>query len=279
MGANTGYWQVRYENARRTMIGYKSASDPEPTLALKTMLFRDIGRPECALLGVQRYEGSYNWPRADFVTNPHPPGSQWFQNTGLVAGSAIPQVVSREHDMIPPGTNCGLPLTVLFHDDAVNDSLERAEAVRYTFPGSGARVFSSGSLEFSWALNYYRPGGDGASTQAHPGVQQLVRNLLANGLRPAPPSSLTTEIVSGRKLRIRIGVRGDPRVTRHRVYRRSDGTAPPLTSPGWTQVCTPAIATSCLNTVPAAGVYRLAVIAFDPWGQSVATYSGRRRVP
>ena len=50
------------------------------------MLFRDVGRPECALLGVQHYEGSYNWPRADFVTNPYPVGSQWFQNTGLVAG-------------------------------------------------------------------------------------------------------------------------------------------------------------------------------------------------
>ena len=33
MGANTGYWQVRYENGRRTMVGYKSAADPEATLA------------------------------------------------------------------------------------------------------------------------------------------------------------------------------------------------------------------------------------------------------
>lgn len=279
MGANTGYWQVRYENGRRTMVGYKSPADPEPTLALKTMLFRDVGRPECALLGVQHYEGSYNWPRADFVTNPYPAGSQWFQNTGLVAGAAIPQIVSREHDMIPPGTNCGLPLTVLFHYDPVNDPLERAEAVRYTFPGSGARVFSSGSLEFSWALNDFRSGGDGASTQVHPGVQQLVRNVLANAQRPAPPSSLTTEVVSGRKLRIRIGVRGDPRIARHLVYRRAGGTAPPLTSPGWTQVCMPPTASSCLNTVPAAGVYRFAVIAVDRWGQSAATYSGRRTVP
>ncbi len=158
MGANTAYWQVRYENGRWTMVGYKSASDPEPTFAQKTILFRDFGRPECALLGVQHYEGSYNWPRADFVTNPYPTGSQWFQNTGLVAGATIPQIVSREHDMVPPGTNCGLPLTVLFHHDAVSDPLERAEAVRYTFPGSGARVSSSGSLEFPWALNYYRRG-------------------------------------------------------------------------------------------------------------------------
>ena len=279
MGANTGYWQVRQENGRRTIVGYKDPTlDPEPTPALKTIRFREFGRPECALLGVQHYEGSYNWPRADFVTNTFPAGSQWFRNTGLTPGAVIEQVVSREHDVIPPGTSCGLQLQVLFHHDAVNDPLEKAEAVRYTFPGSGARVFSSGSLEFPWALNYYRPGGDGALTQVHAGVQQLVRNVLANALRPAPPASLTTQIVSGRRLRIRIGVRGDPRVMRHRVYRRSDGTAPPLTSPGWTQVCMPTGA-SCLNTVPAAGLYRFAAVAVDRWGQSVATFSGRRTVP
>jgi hypothetical protein len=282
MGANTGYWQVRYENARRTMVGYKHVSDPEPNPALKTVRFRELqpGRPECALLGVQHYEGSYAWPRADFVTNPFPAGSQWFRNTGLTAGALVRQVVSREHDMIPPGSNnCGLPLQVLFHHDAVNDPLERSESVRYTFPGSGARVFASGSLEFPWALDEYRyPEGPG--TPRDPRIEQFVRNLLTNALRPAPPASVTTTIVSGRTLRITIGLRGDPRVTRHRVYRRTGGTAPPLSDPaaGWRLVCQPTAAT-CQNTVPSAGVYRFAAVAVDRWGESVAAFSGRRTVP
>jgi hypothetical protein len=182
--------------------------------------------------------------------------------------------------MIPPGSNnCGLPLQVLFHHDAVNDPLERSESVRYTFPGSGARVFASGSLEFPWALDEYRyPEGPG--TPRDPRIEQFVRNLLTNALRPAPPASVTTTIVSGRTLRITIGLRGDPRVTRHRVYRRTGGTAPPLSDPaaGWRLVCQPTAAT-CQNTVPSAGVYRFAAVAVDRWGESVAAFSGRRTVP
>jgi hypothetical protein len=280
MGANTGYWQVRYENDRRTMVGYKHASDPIADPALKTVRFRELqpGRDECRLLGVQHYEGSYNWPRADFVTNPFPTGSQWFRNTGLTSGAVVRLVVSREHDLIPPGSsNCGLPLQVLFHHDPAGDPLERAESVRYTFPASGARVFSSGSLEFPWALDDYRyPEGPG--TPVDDRIKQLVRNLLTNALRPAPPASVRTTIVSGRRLRIMIGRRGDPRVTRHRVYRRAGGAAPPLTDPAWRVVCLTTTAT-CLNTVPAAGVYRFAAVAVDRWGESVAAFSGRRRVP
>jgi hypothetical protein len=88
---------------------------------------------------------------------------------------------------------------------------------------------------------------------------------------------VTTTIVSGRRLRITIGRRGDPRVTKHRVYRRAGGTAPPLTDPGWKLVCQPTTAT-CLHTVPAAGVYRFAALAVDRWGESVAAFSGRRTV-
>ena len=39
----------------------------------------------------------------------------------------------------------------------------------------------------------------------------------------------------------------------------------------------PATASSCLNTVPAAGVYRFAVIAVDRWGQSAAATRGADR--
>ena len=57
MGANTAYWQMRYENNRRTIVEYRTGDrDPEPGTALKTVRFRDLipPRPECKLLGVQR---------------------------------------------------------------------------------------------------------------------------------------------------------------------------------------------------------------------------------
>ena len=67
MGANTAYWQVRYEDDRRTIVGYKSAADPNPDPALKTMLFRALTPPryECALLGVQHQGGLLDWARGD----------------------------------------------------------------------------------------------------------------------------------------------------------------------------------------------------------------------
>ena len=106
---------------------------------------------------------------------------------------------------------------MLFHYDPVNDPLERAEAVRYAFPGSGARVFSSGSLEFSWALDFSPPGETARRPRCIPASSSSSATS-SERERPAPPAWLTTEVVSGRKLRIRIGVRGDPRIARHRVY-------------------------------------------------------------
>ena len=57
MGANAGYWQVRYEDGGRTIVGYKSNADPIADPALRTILFRDLGRPECQLEGVMHQGG------------------------------------------------------------------------------------------------------------------------------------------------------------------------------------------------------------------------------
>src|SRR5205823_5779801 len=54
MGANTGYWQIRYADDRRTIVEYRNATaDPEPDVLTKTVRFRDLvpPRPECELLG------------------------------------------------------------------------------------------------------------------------------------------------------------------------------------------------------------------------------------
>src|SRR5581483_3894666 len=54
LGANTGYWQMRYASNRRTIVEYRLAKlDPERNPALKTVQFRKLvpPRPECELEG------------------------------------------------------------------------------------------------------------------------------------------------------------------------------------------------------------------------------------
>ena len=106
MGANTAYWQVRYEDGEHTVVGYKNAAaDPATDPADKTILFRDLGRPECRLLGVQ-YDDS--WAIDSTVRNysvvaagaSHP----WFQGTGYTAGATTTGgTVGYEWDLITPG--------------------------------------------------------------------------------------------------------------------------------------------------------------------------------
>jgi hypothetical protein len=278
LGANIGYWQVRYEDGGRTMVGYKAAPDPESDPALRTTLFRDLvpPRPECALLGVQHYTGSYDWPRADFQVGAA--GDPWFQGTGLTASSVIVGVVSREHDQIPAGspagTSCGLKVIVLFHHEGDID-LERAESVRY-IAGSGARVFSAGSYEFGWALDGYRVNGDGIETPVDPRVQQFMRNVLADLQNPAAPGRVATRRLK-RSTLVTVP-RVDPRISALLVYRHRGATAFAPDGGGVAQVCRTS-ATTCVDPgrlIP--GLYRYAAVVEDAWGRSQPTLSAPVRV-
>jgi hypothetical protein len=279
LGANIAYWQVRYEDGGRTMVGYKSAADPEPDPALKTVLFRDLvpPRPECSLLGVQHYTGSYDWPRADYRVVAA--GDPWLAGTGLTAGSVVTGVVSREHDQIPAGspegTSCGLKVTVLFQHVGDID-LERAEAVRYTAP-SGARVFSAGSYELAWALDGYRVNGDGVETPVDPRVQQFVRNVLADLQTPAPPAGVTARRL---KRSTRVAVTWvDPRITGVAVYRHRGAAAFAPGDAGTVQVCRNAsgICVDAARLKP--GLYRYAAVVADQWSSSQPRLSPAVRVP
>ena len=105
LGANIGFWQMRYEPgadgmADRRMIGYKEAASLDPLSgsdnADVTAAFRSdiLKRPENALLGVM----SGDWHFVDFpwrVSNP----SHWlYAGLGLHAGDRIPGLVGLESD-------------------------------------------------------------------------------------------------------------------------------------------------------------------------------------
>jgi hypothetical protein len=280
LGANIAYWQVRYENGGRTVVGYKSAADPEPDPALKTMLFRELtpSRPECELLGVQHYTGAYDWPRADFQVAAA--GDPWLAGSGLTLSSTVAGIVSREHDQIPagspPGTSCGLQVTVLLHHDGGANDLIRAEAVRYTAP-SGARVFSAGSLELGWALDAFRVNGDGIDSPVDPRVQAFVRTMLADLQLPASPRRVTARRVKS-STRIMVSWT-DPRIAGVIVFRHRGAGAFVPGDPGVVGVCRQR-SRLCIDAARLKpGLYRYAAVARDEWGQSAPTLTAPVRVP
>jgi hypothetical protein len=177
MGANTGYWQIRYQDQRRTIVEYRSAQrDPEPDPALKTVRFRDLTppRPECTLLGVQ-FTGEGGIGSGDYtaIGSAYTPADPWFAGTGFTPDSVIPGIVGYEYDTIDKQCRTP-PLTILFKYSTPNQP--DAEAVRYTAL-SGARVFSAGTIRFATAL-------DPLSIHADRRLQQFMHNALTDMTRP-----------------------------------------------------------------------------------------------
>ncbi|HEU5264720.1 MAG TPA: N,N-dimethylformamidase beta subunit family domain-containing protein [Gaiellaceae bacterium] len=158
-GANAAYWQIRYEEDFRTIVGYKSPSwDPETDPALETDLFRALVPPrhECALMGIQHAGGTLAWPTEDdYRVTDAAASDPWLRGAGFSAGDVVEGVVSREVDTIPGNQSavdsCGNSLTVLFHRELGTAEEGDADAVRFT-TASGAKVFASGSHQFVWGL-------------------------------------------------------------------------------------------------------------------------------
>jgi hypothetical protein len=176
MGANVGFWQMRYEDAGRTIVEYRKAKlDPEPDQTLKTVMFRrlDPPRPECELRGVNWWRGvgaSHDYaPVASSLADP------WFENTGFKAASSLTGLVGYEWDNVDPTCNVPAP-TVLFQWTGTPTN---ADAVRYVAP-SGAIVFSAGSLQFSWGLDAF---GNRTNVPIDPRLQRFMRNALRDLLR------------------------------------------------------------------------------------------------
>jgi len=274
IGANIGYKQIHYADGRRTIVWYKTYSlDPEPDYALKAVRFRALipPRPECELLGVQYTKDdaagveSIGGP-LDYTVNPDTLSDPWFARTGFESGSMLPGLVGYEWDAVTPG--CGTPpLTIFFQyrGDAAN-----ADAVRYTAP-SGARVFSGGSLRFSWGLDDL-PASDGSGVRGDPRLQRFMENGLRDLLRPAPPAVVHVTVRPNGTV-VTVNTRVDPRVIDTRIFR-----IPPS---GHVQIGSSRAAPVCLtqgkicvdNAAPRHRRFRYAAVVDDRWGTSAPTLS------
>jgi hypothetical protein len=264
IGSNDGYWQVKYDNGDRTIVSAKSLSDPEPVLANKTAMFREIGRPECQLMGVQHTVLRLVQKSLDYTVTPQGAADPWLAGTGLNAGDTIVDVVGREHDALNPYPQSCVHagLTVLFHYDGLGVDQD-ADAVRYTAP-SGARVFASGAQQFAWALDDWRSDGSlftqppvdqGRGTPVDPRLQQFMRNALDDLTRPAAPAQLVARLAGG-QLVVSAAPSPDPRLV-------GVVAATPV-GPRWLRVCRGA--TGCTGPLPpTAGPIVVRVVAVDRW--------------
>jgi hypothetical protein len=188
MGANTGYWQMRFEDDERTMVEYRwRAQDPEPSRALKTELFRNLDpkQPECLLWGVQYQDGltAPRQPPRHYELTADCLGHPWMRDTGFEHPATLTGLVGYEWDALQAGLEPA-DATVFFHYD---NELSNADVVGHR-AASGALVFAAGSLQFSWGLDDWN----------HPRhvderLQRFMRNVLAD-LTSSPGSPRAVDL-------------------------------------------------------------------------------------
>jgi hypothetical protein len=274
--SNAAYWQVRYEDGGRTIVGYKdSAPDPVPDPAQRTIRFRflDPPRPECALVGVMYYRiREHQTGPVDYTVTDAAATDPWFAGTGFKPGDVVQDVVGNEWDSFPelPTPGCDQPgLVRLFHYEGAP---QNADAVRYTAP-SGARVFAGGAQQWSWSLDTFNLGVHGRTLPPDARLQAFMVNALGDLIRPAPPAGLVVT-VRKRTARIRVRPHDDPRIERYEIFRRSGGAVFKLGDRGVSRVCRTTGGVCTLRRMRP-GAYRFAAVAFDRWSASTAVLSRR----
>jgi hypothetical protein len=171
LGGDIGTWMVRFENADRTMIAYKTSKDP---ISPKTVEFRaqSPSRPECQLEGVQYKHHATHPGKRDYTVTGEAETNSWLRSAGLKPGDTIHYAVGYEWDAVEPACVTP-PLSVLFHFQGLPEE-SPADAVTFTSVGGG-RVFSAGSNMFANMLDSYN---DAYGQAADPRIQMFMRALL-----------------------------------------------------------------------------------------------------
>lgn len=177
LGANIGYWQVRFAPAEdgmpdRRMIGYKEDAQLDPVQSIEnTGAFAKppIHRPENALLGI----ATVSLHMVDFPWVVKNPGHWLYAGTGAKEGDLWPAVVGIESDaridngLTPAGVSLVARSPTIAGEKA---ALGAQEAIVYETAAGGA-VFAAGAIRFSARL---------AGPQGQVGTQRVLRNLLAH---------------------------------------------------------------------------------------------------
>jgi len=177
-GANAAYWQIRLAPSRdgrpnRVMVCFKNEKlDQESKPESKTIKWRDIGRPEQRLLGIQ-YVATWDDPsgNSDFIVVN---SDHWiYQDTGLADGDKIKGIIGYEVDRymekypLPPLISYNILSRSPYGDGMKQDNIAMSSIYR-TIHGSW--VFAAGTMSWSWGLD--REG------YADARIQKMTTNLL-----------------------------------------------------------------------------------------------------
>ncbi len=207
LGANDGYWQVRYEPdgqgvANRVVVCYKVATyAADPTMLLRrdpmyavnphlvTAQFRDpvLNEPENALIGIMyesmtRNNDEPDWVAASASTDP------FARDADLAAGDHIKGgLVGYEYDGSFDNGAQPAGLVVLGSSPVINRYGNHQTALTaYYRAASGALVFAAGTIWWSWGLDGFTWSNDyGISNRLRGNIHisaltaSLIRAMLA----------------------------------------------------------------------------------------------------
>jgi hypothetical protein len=198
IGGNEVFWQVRFESSstgapNRIITCYKNATkDPNTTSSLKTIQWRQVGRPEQTLVGIMfshDIEGDNDY----IVTNP----SHWtFRGTNFTNGTHVQGIVGGEGDRyvssypLPANRYYDLlsqsPYTAR---DVSTPTTDYANSSMYQ-ASSRAWVFAVGTFQWGWGLD--KPG------YVDSRIQRTTANALAAMLDTTLPSVTTPRVTLSR---------------------------------------------------------------------------------
>src|SRR6266436_1769545 len=190
ISSNNVYWQARYEPSTlngfpdRTLVCYKDYTKDPVYLAgdqsqyyLVTVRWRDfpVNLPENTLVGLMYQKDGVT---GDIVVTGT--STPLFNTTGLQNGTHLTGLLGKEADHLYAGAPAGIQL--LAHSPyTIGTTSYFADMSVYT-AASGANVFDAGTFKLPWGLDSY-----GNNALVNPGVQQFVRNVLANLIGDQPP--------------------------------------------------------------------------------------------
>jgi hypothetical protein len=241
LSSNTAYWNVRFESspatgqADRVMVAYKDkVSDPfyndgdSSNDNFITVRFRQapLNRPEERLLGVQYILDPFDGDI--IVTNP----THWiFEGTGLSNQSRLPGLLGYEPDGRfgdEPSNTVTLATTPVV--SITNPSRTGTSHMTLYSAASGAQVFATGSMQWSWGLDDYNWPALRTSRYL-PTAQIITRNVFQEfGAVPSPKNSVSALCV---RLVALSEIDGGPWASAAEIE-VLDAASIPLSKLGWT---------------------------------------------
>ncbi len=173
LAANNVYWRIRLEDGGRTVVCYKNRPDPGASSASeRTTQWRQIGRPEQAVLGAQ-YVSTLKGTAPLVVDN----AGHWFwEGSGVRDGERIPELLWGECDQAQPWVQSPDAVEILAASPYTGQGRPRIQHTVLHRTPAGGWVFDGGT--FHWAKGLSAPG------IADSRIQRATANLLRRMLEP-----------------------------------------------------------------------------------------------